>query len=226
MANLGLDRLRLVEPAVPLGPTARAFAVGAGFVLDRAQRFESLTQALAPFRRIVGTTSARDRSLGIPLVEPREAAARLAQDPPGTPTALVFGPEASGLTNDELRHCDLLVSIPASPVQPTFNLAQAVLIVCYERFLALEERRRAPVGDPRLDQAAPLAQIEAAFEQWTQLLAAGGFARDSSFDGAAGDLRAFLGRARPTPREIVLLRGIARRLGGRLRALERKLEPG
>ena len=226
MANLGLARLRLVEPAVPLGATARAFAVGAGFVLDGAERFASLSEALAPFRRVVGTTSARDRSLGIPLGEPREAANLLALDPPETPTALVFGPENSGLTNDELRLCDLLVTIPSSPIQPTFNLAQAVLIVCYERFLALPPTREAgvPADKGAGEPAAPQAEIEAAFAQWTQLLAEGGFARDSSFGSAAGDLRAFLGRARPTSREVVLLRGIARRLHGRLRSLERSIE--
>jgi tRNA/rRNA methyltransferase len=222
MANLGLSRLILVDPAPPIGATARAFAVGAGFVLDAIERRTSLAEALAPFRRVVGTTSARDRALGIPLVEPREMARRLAGDPPPTPTALVFGPEASGLTNDELRLCDLLVTIPASPIQPTFNLAQAVLILCYERFLAAEPPLDAaatePAGAASAAGAAPHGAVEGAFSQWTELLVAGGFARDSSFASAAADLRAFLGRARPTDREVTLLRGIARRLRGRMTA--------
>ncbi|HEV7785332.1 MAG TPA: TrmH family RNA methyltransferase, partial [Thermoanaerobaculia bacterium] len=93
MANMGLSRLFLVEPAAELGSTATAFAVGARAVLDGTVRVPSLAEALAPFRRVVGTTSTRDRRLGIPFLTPRELPDWLAQNSPDTPTALVFGPE-------------------------------------------------------------------------------------------------------------------------------------
>src|SRR5258708_2681429 len=129
MANMGLDRLILVEPAPVLGTIASAFAVGAGHVLAGAQRVASVGEALAPFARVIGTTSARDRRLGVPLLTPRELPAFLAQDPPGTPTALLFGPEVGGLTNEELARASAVVTVPCAPVQPTLNLAQAVLLL-------------------------------------------------------------------------------------------------
>ena len=129
LANMGLDRLILVEPAAEIGKVATAFAVGAKHVLDNALRVGSLPEALAPFRRVVGTTSSRDRRLGIPVLEPRELPAWLGEGSPDTPTALVFGPEVGGLTNEELALAGAIVTIPCSPVQPTLNLAQAVLIV-------------------------------------------------------------------------------------------------
>ncbi|HEX2223057.1 MAG TPA: RNA methyltransferase, partial [Thermoanaerobaculia bacterium] len=134
MANMGLDQLILVEPAAEIGKVGVAFAVGAKHVLDGARRVGSVREALEPFRRVVGTTSTRDRRFGVPLLSPRELPAALAADPPGTPAALLFGPEVGGLTNDELALASLLVTIPCSPVQPTLNLSQAVLIVAYELF--------------------------------------------------------------------------------------------
>lgn len=118
MANTGFSRLLLVEPAPPLGATARAFAVGAGAILDRVERHPDLASALAPFRRVVATSSGRDRALAVPAVTARELPSRLAADPPGTPTALVFGPERSGLTADELALASLLVSIPCDGRSP------------------------------------------------------------------------------------------------------------
>ena len=136
MANTGLSDLILVDPVVEIGSVARAFAVGAAGILDRARVFGSLREALAPFRRVVGTTSARAREHRAVLITPRELPERLAADPPRTLTALLFGPEASGLTNDELALCSLMVQIPSSSRQPTLNLSQAVLILAYELYTA------------------------------------------------------------------------------------------
>ncbi|MES1242553.1 MAG: RNA methyltransferase [Acidobacteriota bacterium] len=218
MANMGLDRLIVVEPAAQIGRVATAFAVGAKHVLDACERRPSLPEALAPFRRVVGTTSARDRRWDVPLLHPRELPARLAQDPPGTPTALVFGPEVGGLTNDDLALASLLVTIPCSPAQPTLNLAQAVLVVAYELFQAREEiPPPATVGHP--EPPATTAEIDGLFGQATDVLQRIGFDRDSSFEGVLRDLRRLVARAGPDSREVSILRGICRRTQ---RILEKK----
>jgi tRNA/rRNA methyltransferase len=218
MANMGLDRLILVEPAAQIGRVATAFAVGAKHILDACERRPSLPEALAPFRRIVGTTSARDRRWDVPLLHPRELPARLAQDPPGTPTALVFGPEVGGLTNDDLALASLLVTIPCSPAQPTLNLSQAVLILAYELYQARAEKPApATVGHP--EPPATTGQIDGLFEQATDILRRVGFDRDSSFEGVLRDLRRLVSKAGPDSREVAILRGICRRTR---RALERK----
>ncbi|HEX3127098.1 MAG TPA: RNA methyltransferase [Thermoanaerobaculia bacterium] len=222
MANMGLDRLILVEPAAKIGQVAQAFAVGARHILDACERQPSLPEALAPFRRVVGTTSARDRRWDVPLLHPRELPARLAQDPPGTPTALVFGPEVGGLTNDDLALASLLVTIPCSPAQPTLNLAQAVLILAYELYQARSafgEKFPPPatVGHP--EPPATTAEIDGLFEQATGVLRQIGFDRDSSFEGVLRDLRRLVAMAGPDSREVAILRGICRRTQ---RALEKK----
>jgi len=217
MANMGLDRLILVEPAPDLGRVATAFAVGAKHVLDGCERKPTLHEALAPFRRVVGTTSARDRRWDVPLLSPRELPGWLAQDPPGTPTALVFGPEVGGLTNDDLALASVVVTIPCSPVQPTLNLAQAVLILSYELYVSRGELPPpATVGHP--EPPATSGEIDGLFGHATDVLRRIGFDRDDSFEGVLRDLRRLASRAAPDSREVAILRGICRRA---IRALER-----
>ena len=223
MANMGLSELRIVEPATELGDEARMFAVGARHVLEGAERFDSLATALAPFRRVVGTTSARDRRLSVPVVTPRELPEVLASDPSGpegeTPAALLFGSEVGGLTNDELALCSPVVIAPCAPEQPTLNLAQAVLLVTYELYVTLG----AGAGGPPLlrDPAEPVAtreppatasEVEGLFGHLEGVLGRVGFARDTTFRGVMRDLRQLASRAAPTDREVTILRGILRRI--------------
>ena len=223
MANMGLAELVLVEPAAEIRGLGRAMAKHAEHVLDGARRAASLDEALAPFARRVGTTSARDRVAEQPRVTARELPALLAADPPGTRTALVFGSEVGGLTNDELALCHPLVTIPCDPVQPTLNLAQAVLLVAYELFLdrlARGEAEAAAAGEPgRLPAAAE--RVEGLWTQGVDLLRRVGFARDDSFDHASRDLRRLLSRAALSDREVLLLRGVLRRTTGALDRAER-----
>ncbi len=209
MANMGLDRLVLVAPRARLGRVARAMAVGAGAVLEGAAIVGSLEEALAPFERIVGTTSARGRREQ--TTTPRELAARCAAEPAAA-TALVFGPEASGLEVAELARCGWIVRIPCAAEQPTLNLAQAVLIVAYELYLA---QRPAAVAAAR-EPIAAAGEVDALFGQLLPVLDAVGFARDDTFEGVVRDLRRLAARAGLTEREVAILRGICRRAGGRL----------
>ena len=220
MANMGLDRLILVEPAAALGEVARRFAVGAGSILDSCERQPSLAEALAPFRRVVATTSARDRR-GVPCLAPRELAGWLAQDPPGTPTALVFGPEVGGLTNDDLALASVIVTIPSHPVQPILNLSQAVLILAYELFVARGEAPP-PLSVSGPEPPATGAELDGLFEHAAEVLRRIGFERDSSFAGVMRDLRGLAARAAPVSREVAILRGICRRALGALGAIDRK----
>jgi len=213
MANMGLERLILVDPAAELDGEARMFGVGAHYILDGASRVSSLREAIAPFERIVGTTSTRDRSLTSRLIDSRELPALLAEDgSPGgeaIPTALVFGSEVSGLRNEELALCSPIVQIPTSARQPTLNLAQAVLVLAYELYVASPER----VVESGLSAAATSGEVDGLFDQVAPLLEEVGFARDDSFRGVVRDLRQLAARAQPTSREITILRGICRRAG-------------
>jgi tRNA/rRNA methyltransferase len=218
MANLGLDRLLVVEPAAPFGPTARARAVGAGFVLDAAERCDSLAAALGRFRFVVGTTSSRDRE-SRPVLAARAlpGALRAAGVAPAD-TALLFGPEVSGLDNDELALSSLVVTVPCAPVQPTLNLAQAVLIVAYELWMDRLEAAGSgaaapePLAKAPEDQLAPAQAVAGLLARGETLLRAAGFARDASFPGVLRDLVALASRAGLREREVAILSGVVRRL--------------
>lgn len=224
MANMGLDRLLLVDPAPRIGPMARAFAVGAGHILDRVERHPTLAAAVAPFERLVGTSSSRQRQLDQRVVTARKLPALLSEEDPEATTALLFGPEASGLTRDELALCDPLVVVPCSPLQPTLNLAQAVLIVAYELF------RAAPVEAPaELSSSEPRASAEAIerlLDHADELLRETGFDRDDTYTGVLRDLRQLAARAGPTEREVQILHGICRRTLGTVETLRTERSGG
>lgn len=216
MANMGLSELILVAPRNAVGKQARAFAVSAGEILDHATVADDLETALAPFQRVVGTTSARGRSLGTVPIAARDLPGLLSADPQGTRTALVFGPEASGLTADDLAHCSPWVHVPTSLELPTLNLAQAVLVVAYELFLGRPEARLEVDAEPLASQAS----IEGLFGQLPPILRQVGFARDGSFRTVMRDLRSLAGRAGLNEREVAIFRGICRRSQGLLDRLQ------
>src|SRR5262245_27675676 len=144
MKNMGLRSLRLVEPPPGLDrPEARALAYGAWDVLDAALVFADLRGAVADAGLVAGTSG----RTGAPAFEPREFAAEAATRAASGRVAVVFGPEASGLTNDELARCHLVIHIPTDVAQSSLNLAQAVLIVAYEIRLATLERGAAPAPE-------------------------------------------------------------------------------
>ena len=213
MANMGLEHLRLVQPVAPLGRIAYAFAVGARNVLDNALTTESLSVALEPFHRVIGTSSVRKREPTTPILSPEALAEVLSRDDEKSRTAIVFGSESSGLTNEELAHCGQIVQIPCSVQHPTLNLSQAVLILAWELFRRRELSSESPASRP---PAAPAEQIEGLMNQASEIMVAIGFARDNTFEGVSRELRQLSARAGLTAREVSLLRGICRRAGNKL----------
>ena len=208
MANMGLTRLMLVEPAPELGNTAYAFAMHAHSILQSAERHDSLQAALGEFDYVVATASLRERLWPHAVVPPRDLPGHLAHNAAGARVALVFGAEVSGLSSDELALANALVSIPAAPANPTLNLAQAVLLVAYELYVA----RGAP-GAIALEPVsrATVFQVEQLFTRLQQVLSEVGFARDTTIRRVARDLRQLLARAGLSEREAALISGLLRR---------------
>ncbi len=137
MLNCGLTKLSLVRPRDGWpNPAAEAAAAGATEVLDRADVYTSTPEAVAGYQRVYATT-ARPRDMVKPVLTPQAAARdmRAAEDQ-GASVALLFGPERSGLTNDELMLADRVIAVPLNPAFASLNLAQAVLIIGYEWFQA------------------------------------------------------------------------------------------
>ncbi len=131
MKNMGVGRLYLVAPRQYPDEQANWRAASAGDVLDSAIITESLEEAIADCQFVVGT-SARGRRIPWPLLDPRECAQRMDVASTNGDVAVIFGREDRGLTNDELKRCNLHLNIPTSDAYSSLNLAMAVQIVCYE----------------------------------------------------------------------------------------------
>ena len=132
MRTMGLAELVLVAPRAHPHAESVAMAAGADDVLEAAPRVETLAEAVADCRLVLGCT-ARSRRVPLEELSPRAAAARTrAAALAGTEVALVFGRERTGLENDELQLCHAAVHIPANPDYSSLNLASAVQIVAYE----------------------------------------------------------------------------------------------
>jgi tRNA (cytidine32/uridine32-2'-O)-methyltransferase len=215
LKNMGMRSLRLVSPPPDLHEeTHRALAYGAWDVLDGARTCASLAEAVADTHLVVGTSGRASAE----AVAPR-ALAEIVSGRPSDRVALVFGPEASGLRNDELALCHLTVRIPSDPECPSLNLAQAVLVVAYElRVAALARASASP--ETTTPEPAAVGEVEAALRDLQRVLLAIGYLNAADPDGLVGEGRALLSRARATPREVTLLRGLARQIAWAARIAE------
>ena len=135
MKNMGLENLVLVAPCEFPADAATARAAGADDVLSRAQVCPTLDEALEGCQLVVGT-SARPRTIAWPTLTPSVVAQRLIAEAVAAPVALLFGPERTGLTNEQLDRCHYLVTIPANPEFSSLNLACAVQVMSYELWQA------------------------------------------------------------------------------------------
>lgn len=132
MLNCGLDQLRLVRPRDGWpNESARATAADADRVLDHAKVYDNIEDAIGDCHRVFAAT-ARQRNLRIPGLDLREAVGEIVESTPPPKTAILFGPEASGLDNETLSHADRLIHFPTNPDFPSLNLAQAVLLFGWE----------------------------------------------------------------------------------------------
>ena len=177
-------------------------------VLDRIQYFERIDEALGSFNYIVGTTARLGKGRG-PFISPRQAAQDIANISQKNRVALLFGPEDTGLANDQLRLCHAVVTIPTSREFTSLNLSHAVMIVCYEIYVA-----SFPADSPReaVPKLALSSELEGMYGQIKTLLADIGFLNPENPDYWMMHLRRFFDRSRILSREVKIVRGICRQL--------------
>lgn len=214
MKNMGLGRLRIVEPPAGLeAPEARALAYGAWDVLDAASIESSLRDAVSASALVVGTSGRATAESW----SPRRFAAAAGAQAAGGRVSIVFGPEASGLRNEELGLCHARIHIPTAPAHSSLNLAQAVLILGYEAFLAAS-----PEGPPAPPEArATAGEMEAALDDLGEGLLGIGFLNEDNPGAILAEVRRWLARSAPTRREVTLLRGVARQVAWAAREIAR-----
>jgi TrmH family RNA methyltransferase len=208
MMNMGLSRLVLVRPPQDDQGEAMKFAAGAEAILRDAVRTETLQEAVAGHRLVIGTS----RHLGRHrrnIWTPREMTDRIVPLLPQNPIALVFGREVNGLDKDDLAVCNEIIAIPSSEAFPSLNLSHAVTIVAYELFIAT---RSGVASEGRT--LAQADELEAFFRHLQHVLEVSGFLGPHNTDHMMSSLRQLFGRSRLEQRDIRILRGILSTIAG------------
>ncbi len=211
MKNMGLSRLVLVRPNEFPSEAALARATGADDLLHAASLVDSLAEAVADCRIVLGA-SARRRSVSWPLLDPRQAGGIAIDAAQQAPVALVFGRESSGLSNDELDLCTHLVHIPTNPDFSSLNVAMAVQILSYELMLATDHSEPPPSISEGM---ADTAEMEGFFAHLGQALDDIGFIDARRSKKLMRRLRRLFHRAAPASDEVNILRGILSAAQGR-----------
>lgn len=207
LKNCGFSKLELVRPRNFPSDEAGWFAHGAEDILSRVTVYPALAPALRGKSLVVGTTrrDGKRRGLTYPV---REAVERIRQFAENNRVALLFGREDRGLKNAETAECSFMIRIPASTEHPSFNLAQAVLIIAYEISFTSY-----PVKPP--PATISNGEFLNLFERLRNILKTAGYAPKGIRDREAmimADLKRLISRAAITPREAKMLHGIISQL--------------
>jgi tRNA/rRNA methyltransferase len=211
MRNFGLRDLVLIAPvAHPTSDEARRVSTHGEAILDNCRNVGDLAEAVADCV-FVAATSAKTGGLyrNEARDTPEQVMPRLVASLTSGPAALVFGPEPSGLTNEEISRCHALIRLPADAEFPVLNLAQSVVICLYEL------RRHWMIAggeDDPVESAASYAEQEQMFEHLRRALERIHFLYGEKADSLMHAVRRLVGKAQPTAMELKLLHGLARQM--------------
>lgn len=210
MANFGFERLILSEPITKDFGAAERMAVKSGHILSGMRVVPTLAEALEDCVYVVGTTSRTQVVKRSPLT-PEEAARRLAEESTRGRVALLFGGEQRGLSDEDLTHCQDLLVIPTSDVQPSMNLAQSsavLLYLCHRQ--GLEETTALPA---EAEPGAKLGTLQALSGRMRAAMLAADFLNRQAPEHVLHELERTLMRSRLTQREAELWLNAFKHLG-------------
>ena len=206
ICNMGIGRLVLVDPKnYDLTRVLKMATHFASDIVEHMEIYENLREAISPYNYIVGTT-ARLGKKRRQINTPSKTAENLVSISGENLVAILFGPEDKGLANEDIRFCDALVNIPTAKFS-SLNLAQAVMIICYEIFIARqnEEREFAP-------HLANRYELEGMYEQLKEILVRICYISSDNPDYWMNKLRNFFSRLQLQAREVSIIRGICRQI--------------
>ena len=214
MLNCGLSELRLVAPrdGWPNDKAQRA-ASGADVVLDKARVFDSVAEAVTGLQRVVATT-ARTRELVQRIVTARRAATDMrGWIAGGERVGILFGPERTGLENDDAVLADTALTIPLNPQFSSLNIAQAVLLVAYEWMTSGDASPEERMSE-HATRPATKDELQNLFGHLERALDESGFLRHKAMRPAmVNNLRALLQRASMTEQDVRTFHGVIKFLG-------------
>ncbi|MEM5536311.1 tRNA (cytosine(32)/uridine(32)-2'-O)-methyltransferase TrmJ [Neptuniibacter pectenicola] len=204
MKNMGLTNLYLVEPREFPSDEADARAAGAKDLLENATLVNSLEEAIADCQLVIGTSARTKRTFDLPLLNARKGAERIVAESKQGKVALVFGRETMGLHNDELQQCNLHIYIPANPDYPVLNVSQAIQLLCYEVYVAAEEKTYTDIEEEYPRQK----EMGLFYNHLEKVLRTTEFIIPQHEGKVLDKLRRFFNRSRPERTELNMLRGI------------------
>ncbi len=215
LKTMGFDALHLVrprEPAMHTHPDAIALASGASDVLAKACMHDSVLSSIERCDVVLGLTS-RDREFGPPALAWAESLHLLTDALQSERSvALVFGPERTGLENEDLAYCTHRVFLPANPAYPSLNLAQAMMVCTFGLRQALLENPSSLLTNDDPPELADPAAVAAMLDHWQAGLEAIGYLDPKNPKKLMPRLQALFARSRLRKEEIDLLRGIAKQM--------------
>jgi TrmH family RNA methyltransferase len=206
MSNFGFQSLRLVNPYGPSYREARS-AVGASDILEKAQKFKSVTDAIEDCALVVGTTAVGKRDLQHAVRRPEYGARAILRRLGASNVALLFGSEKFGLSNEALSHCHWLIRIPTCEKNISMNLGQAVAVCLYELIRDPKQGRKAE--QLKLATAGELERITALL---LDALHASGFLDRRRVSDSDERIRRLVRRLRLPERDAVIWMGMLRQM--------------
>jgi tRNA/rRNA methyltransferase len=206
MKNMGQTELAIVGKARTRSFWARAMAVHGRDILGNAKCYDTIRQAIADCALVVGTTC-RSGLYRRHSQTPREVAADIVAAARNGKVALIFGPEDHGLSNKDLEHCQLLMTIPTHPEYQSLNVAQAAVICLYELYL----ESLAPV-ESSVIQRAPAEDVERLFDRMRTVLLKIGFLDSENPEHMLLAFRRILGRAGLEDKDVRIFTGLFRQI--------------
>lgn len=206
MRNMGLTQLMVVEPEnYDPEKILRLATHESADMVNRIKMYESLELAVSSMNYVVGTTARLGGERQV-IRKPSDLATRLISISDSNRIAIVFGPEDRGLTNEEIRLCHVLINIPTADFS-SINLAQAVMIVCYELFQAT--KKNTTRFTPRL---ASRHELDGMYDQLKEMLVRIDYILPDNPDYWMNKLRLFFSRIPLRAREVSIIRGICRQM--------------
>ena len=205
MKAMGYENLYLVKPKIYPNAEATARAAGADDILTNAVVCDSLEEALQGCVTVIAS-SARPRAISSPVFTPREYASKLSEKTKLGPVALVFGRESSGLSNEELEHCNVILQIPTNPDFSSLNVASAIQILCYE-FINGSQCLQTEKTDKEKVQLATSDEMKYFYHHLQQCMIDVGFLNPEQPRKLMRRLKSLFNRANMDENEVSILRG-------------------
>ncbi len=216
MSNFGLSRLRVVNPFEESFREARS-AVGASSILQAAEQYQSLAEAVADCSLVIGTTAGRNREVKPPLVFLQNAGTKVREQLAVGRAAILFGSEKRGLSNDDFTHCHWLISIPTREQHPSMNLGQAVAVCLYEL-----TRESGAADKPEVPERASARALEQITTTMFEMLTTSGYVKARSEASSLEKLRRLVRRLNLNAADAELLLGMLRKIEWKVKTPRRE----